>query len=439
MQKTLTLFEHEYTSRVGWTDSEAKRIFHLNKSLSKDVLLPTFRDGNRELKATEQVGVVRYGNKTVQILPKIYNAHNQFASASRDETARQASENLLYLLAVSNRFPVRESEIAALASHNSNWFEILIHLFAKHLFEEWTRGAIHNYQIAEAEIGILKGKWLIARQIRRPASKHIFSVAFDEFTADNPLNRVFRFVVERLWRVTESLDNRRLLGDLRTLMDEVNLLAHISAREADSSLLNRTNSRFAPLLNMARLFLEGGTLKLSGGGDDSFAFVFDMNALFENFLCEFIRRHRDEILPEGLRECDVLAQTKNATRHLATREERHVFQLKPDLSFRQPDGSFPLVVDAKYKRLSENNNRLDVAPADFYQMHAYAHRYECPRVVLIYPQTAEMQKSLRARFRLQQSPIIIQAATINMQRRLIQKSERRELIAELRGIFSNAI
>ena len=439
MQKTLTLFEHEYTTGNGWTDSEAKKIFQLNGYLDRDVLLPTFKVGNRELKATEQVGVVRYGKRTVQILPKIYNPSSQFSDVNREEIARQASENLLYLLALVTHFSVRESEIAALARNSSDWFEILIQLFAKHLFAEWTRGAVHNYQIVEAETGILKGKWQIAHQSRRPASRHIFSVAFDEFTADNPLNRVFRFVVERLWRVTGSLGNRRLLSDLRMLMDEVTLLAHISVREADSSLLNRTNSRFSPLLNMARLFLEGGTLKLSAGADDSFAFVFDMNALFETFLSEFIRRHREGILPVDLRNCDILAQTQNATRYLAMCSERSVFRLKPDLSFRQPDGSFPLIVDAKYKRLSKNNSRLDVAPADFYQMHAYAHRYECPRIVLIYPQTAETRKGLRAHFQLQQSKVIIQAATVNMQRHLIQKSEQRELVAELKGIFSETI
>ncbi len=78
--------------------------------------------------------------------------------------------------------------------------------------------------------------------MRRPAVRHKFTVSFDEFTADNKLNRVFRFVVERLWKLTQEPKNRQLLGDLRVLMDEVTLLPHITAADAKPSLLSRMNS-----------------------------------------------------------------------------------------------------------------------------------------------------------------------------------------------------
>src|SRR5205823_9114854 len=98
-------------------------------------------------------------------------------------------------------------------------------------------------------------------------------------------------------------NDRRLLGDLRQLMDEVSLLSFVSAADASSTLLTRLNQRYAPLLNLARLFLDGGAIQLAADDLSMFAFVFDMNQLFEAFVANFIRRHRDEILPPALQKC----------------------------------------------------------------------------------------------------------------------------------------
>jgi 5-methylcytosine-specific restriction enzyme subunit McrC len=429
----VTLFEYESTANFNWTDKDALKITRLNKNLGTDVLKPVFRAGKRELQATQYVGTLRFGKQSVQILPKIYrmDGHQQ----NRETVAREATENLLYLLSYAGKFPIRENEISSLARQTSDWFEILTRLFAEHLIVEWERGASRNYQTVEDELPVLKGKWQFNEQLRRPAIRHKFTVSFDEFTADNKLNRVFRFVVERLWNLTQDAKNRQLLGDLRMLMDEVNLLPHITVADASASLLSRMNSRFLPLLNLARLFLDNSAIQLSISDTESFAFVFDMNALFESFLIEFIRRHRLEILPEDLQMCDFLPQTKGSTRHLAHREERDVFQLKPDLAFQDKTQKFPLLVDAKYKRLAEQDLRLGVSQSDFYQMHAYAHRFECPRIVLIYPQSSENEKKLRVNFRLHNYEVVIQAATIDLGLKLSRVSERNKLISELKEIF----
>jgi 5-methylcytosine-specific restriction enzyme subunit McrC len=434
MRKTTTLFEHEYTNNFNWSDSEAVKLTALNKSLGADILTPRFRSGKRELRAAQYVGVVRFANKTVQILPKIYRSEN-YSGDEREAVVREATENLLYLLAYAGKFSIKENEITALSRQSSDWFEILTRIFASHLTTEWERGVPRSYRIVESELSILKGKWKLNEQLRRPLTKHKFSVEYDEFSVDNKLNRVFRFVVERLWKLTRDGKNRQALGDLRVMMDDVVLVNHLTAKDASPSLLSRMNSRFAPLLNLARLFLDDSALRLHAGDTDSFAFVFDMNSLFEEFLIEFIRRHRLEILPEELQNCDVLPQTRGATRHLADREEKAVFLLKPDAAFKNEDGQFPLLLDAKYKKLNEQDLRVGVSQSDFYQMHAYANRYACPRILLIYPQTSEMKNNLRVRFRLQASAVIIQAATLNLHLRICKQTERDKLVAELKEIF----
>jgi 5-methylcytosine-specific restriction enzyme subunit McrC len=225
------------------------------------------------------------------------------------------------------------------------------------------------------------------------------------------------------------------LGELRQWMEEVTLLPGLTAAEANSLILTRLNQRYAPLLNLARLFLDGGALQLSAGDLSTFAFTFDMNQLFEAFVINFIRRHRAEILPPDIQTCELLSQSHGATRYLARRASKSVFLLKPDLVFRDQLAQFPLLLDAKYKRLDKTDAKLGVSQADFYQMHAYAHRYECPRVLLLYPQVVGMVQPLRAGFDVEDTSISIVAATVDLRIDLSRAQGRASLAGELRDIL----
>src|SRR5262249_35859454 len=148
------------------------------------------------------------------------------------QRAREATRNLLHLLRIAGDVPVREQGLASLLRRDMDWFEILTRLFATHLREEWQRGASRGYLLVEDDLPTLKGKWRITELIRRPARDHQFAVAYDEFTTDIPLNRVFRFVVERLWGITRDSENRQMLGELRQWLDEVTLLPSVPATAA---------------------------------------------------------------------------------------------------------------------------------------------------------------------------------------------------------------
>jgi len=430
---TITLFEHEITSGFGWTDRDLVALDRIRRVHGIEILRPTIRNAKRELQATQHVGVFRFRDRVIQVLPKIYRAETQ------DERlrVREATKNLLHLLEIAGDLPIREQGIAPLLRRDMDWFEILTRLFATHLREEWQRGATRGYQRIEDDLPTLKGKWRIAEQIRRPLRGHLLAVAFDEFTADIPLNRIFRFVVERLWNITRNSDSRQILGELRQWLDEVTLLPVMPASAASPSLLSRLNRRLEPLLNLARVFLDDGTMQMATGDLSTFAFVFDMNRVFEGFLVNFIRRHRKEILPPDLCDCDLLPQARSASRCLARTEGKSVFWLKPDLAIRNGQ-AFPLLIDAKYKRLASELSGVDVGQGDFYQMFAYAHRYDCPRVLMIYPQTADMPNAFVCDFDLENANgQSVTAATVDIRVDLGQSEGRKQLIARLKELFQS--
>lgn len=427
---TLTLFEHERRP-FPWTERQLVAVERLNQALETEVLRATTYGGQKVLQARSYVGLIRFGRQTVQVLPKIDTSDGDRATAEHS-----AVRNLVHMLAQVGNFPIREHDVALLLRHNRDWFEILTRLFATHLMEQWQRGPHSNYQSVDRNQPALKGKWRIADQLRRPGRDHVFAVTYDEFTADNRLNRVFRYVTERLWHQTRDGVNRRLLGELRQWLDGVTLLPVMAAADARPELISRLNRRFEPLLNLARLFLGAQTPQLDGGRDDMFAFVFDMNQLFEAFLVHTIRRQREHILPPALLACSLHPQVRRHARYLArTAGGRQLFRLRPDLAFHAADTQlpFPLLADAKYKRLKADDARLGVSQGDFYQMLVYAHRYHSPRVLLLYPQVSG---PLRRHFQvLGIEDTVVTAATVNLHVDLGSASGRQALVQELRGIF----
>jgi 5-methylcytosine-specific restriction enzyme subunit McrC len=427
----LTLFEYGEID-WDWAERDLVAIERLNRASGAEVLHAAMRGARRTLQARQYVGVVRLGRTTVQILPKIYQAKVQDDRAH----ARSATHNLLHMLAYADQLQLREQEMAPLLQRELDWFEILTHLFAMHLAEEWQRGAHRGYQDVEAELPLLKGKWRVGEQLRRPGQNHRLAVAYAEFGADDALNRVFRYVVEQLWRLTRDDDNRRKLADLRLWMDEVTLLPVLTAADARPGLITRLNRRYEPLLNLARIFLGQSTLQLAAGEVNAFGLVFDMNLLFQEFIANFIARHRSEILPPDLQACELLPQSHGAVQHLARRKTGGdaVFPLYPDLAFRAGD-EFPVLLDTKYKQLDPVGRGLGVASDDFYQMFSYAHRYHCPRVILIYPQADGDGIPIRQSFDVQGMQGVIDVATVNLQ--VDMRAERRRLIAELKAILGH--
>lgn len=426
MSKTYFLFEHQ-SLPFAWNDAHLLALSRLNQRLGREVLHPTVVRGQRVLKAGSYVGLVRLGQDTFQILPKIDYGVDETESATR---------NLLYLLEMAGNLPIKQHDVASFLQRGRDWFEILTHLFAKELLRQWQHGPYHHYEVVEETAVALKGKWRIAEQLRQPVRQHRFDVAYDEFTPDNMLNRVLRYVVELLWLHTTDGDNRRLLGNLRQWLGDITLLPSVSIHMASPTLITRLNRPYEPLLNLARLFLQSGTLELSSGQTSSFAFVFDMNSLFEAFVVGLIEKQRQHILPEALQDCTLYPQSRHTTRYLAQTETgKGVFRLKPDLVLGQ-GSHFPLLLDTKYKRLKGDGLKLGIAQSDFYQMFAYSQRYQCAHVLLLYPQG---ERPLRRRFVLPDGQSMISAATLDLRRDLRGRNGRLALMNELSEILTREV
>jgi 5-methylcytosine-specific restriction enzyme subunit McrC len=431
---SLTLFEHE-AKEYRWTDLDLVELAKLSQMAGVEVLRATVIGGQRVLQATQHIGVFCFRQTIVQVLPKIYRSST---IEMRPTQEREATQNLLFLLSYAMELPVREYGLAPLTDQQQDWFEGLISIFAMHLLEEWQRGPYRHYQEIKDTLPLLKGKLDVASQLRHPEARHRFTVTYDEYTADVPLNRVFRFVVERLWHITRNANNKRHLARLRQWMEEITLQPQMAVSDTKTIVLTRLNQRFASLLELARLFLDHGALQLSLGNTSTYAFVIDMNQLFESFLTNFICRHQREILPLSLQQCELRPQSVGMVRYLATHltSGKNVFRLKPDLViYDRMHDCFPLLIDMKYKRIANKDPVIKIASDDFYQMFAYAQRYHCRHVLLLYPQTVDLSEPIYQPFALTGYEKVIVVATVDLCKDLQRKEEQQKLKDTLRSLL----
>lgn len=404
----LRLHEHE-TRRYDWTERDLRAIVRLNHGAGAELIRAVVDvQGHKCLRAFQHVGVLRLApGRTVHIVPKIHRTSGDVS----DDSARQALQALLRWLGYAGTLPFHAAERAALETQNPDWFEVMTRFFAENLRSEWRRGPVRAYISEDDDRSPnLVGRWRVTDQLRRPAEKSVFCVTRDEFSGDTPLNRVLRFVCEMLRRRTTDRQNRATLDSVAGEMDAdaITLPHSITLADADPArLLSRLNNRYAPLLSLARLFLSNRSAELlpgQGADPETWSFTLDMNRLFEQFVAGFLLRHKALCVPSELQDCTILPQTRGKQRYLATREtppHRNLFSLEPDIAFHDSHtNTFPLLIDTKYKRLdgSERAN-LGVSQSDLYQMFAYAHRYDCPRVILLYPATTESEIGERAIFR----------------------------------------
>lgn len=436
---TITFFEHQKRSfsELGWSEAHPalEQINQLNQTSGVELI----QIGYKYLKANQYVGVIRLENMSIQILPKMdYSPEGDSEAALNShphQTAIQsATQNLLYFLSYTENTKLYEQDIAGLLTQEADWFEIMIYLFASRLHRSIKRGVERSYVAAEETLPVIKGRWQIDQQLKkRPYQKHLFGVKYDEFSENTELNQIFLFVTEQLLFLTQNADNRRLLRDIKQWFIDVTLQPEIPLNQLDNIHFNRLNKHFKPVFNLARLFIENQTIQLRRGKKRTFAFVFDMNRLFEEFIYQFLSQHRKKIFTGNWKNIRVQYQLEGKTTYLLEKlpEHKHLSSLKPDILVTRPSGSPRLIVDAKYKKIDPKSTKYNVDIGDIYQMISYGLRFECQKILLVYPQWRQSQ-SILTKLKTIGKPYELTVATINLAQPLNKTAT---LVDEFQTIF----
>jgi 5-methylcytosine-specific restriction enzyme subunit McrC len=432
--QTYTLFEHESVSYVqlGWSqdDTRIEQLEKLNNSCGAELL----HLGRHQLRASKYVGLIRVDDTAIQILPKIdyTSEENGFSSDSNRNVS--ASANLMSMLTYANNMRIHPQDSALLRERRGNWFEWLTFLFARELIRQLRLGVDKTYISREDALPLLRGKWLISKQFaHHPMLLDRFEVRYTDYIADTTLNQVLAAAVNHLLRLTDDAGNYRLLLSARNILIGAGCEdAPISRGFHHAIHFTRLNDRFRTAYQLADLFLRGSVFNFSVGRQDVTAFVFNMNVLFEQFITNFLIRHRDDIFSNLPGRVRVISQGNKENIHFLMQYQplhRDIFRLKPDVLVYE-GSQLAVIIDMKYKKLNIKKRNLNLQESDSYQMFAYASTFACDQVQLIYPQPG--QNPIHALYQVRNQAIDLRVDSINLHQPLDQPDV---LIGDFKQMF----
>ncbi|APW66726.1 restriction endonuclease [Poseidonibacter parvus] len=305
-----------------------------NKSLHK-----YFKEDWGKVRTQQYCGILNIYNKDYFILPKI---------------SKQDENNLdifIYMLMYCYDIKLENEQLASCQNHKHSFIEVFIQMFAQNLFKELQKGIYKEYTTQENNLTTLRGKYLINENLKYNFSKTKIYCEYDEFSMNNSLNQFFLYAIKIL---AKSVKDKKLLKQCELIFDEV------EDKNFDINSLNihfnRLNQRFKDSFEFALLLLNK-YIPLFSLDKKSFAFLFDMNILFE----KFIGKMSKEIEPNTkLQSCDTFED----------------LILKPDIIVND------LIIDTKYKKLSSEHK---IKRDDKFQMYVYANNYKIKNTMLLYP------------------------------------------------------
>ena len=331
-----------------------------------------FLHKTHEIKSNKYVGVIQFQGNRINLMPKIF-----FDEGSICDERQLNTMNLHVLWWLSYcrkiRFPNYQ---AAMGSQQSDFFEVLIYLFARYTRELLSGTIFQQYEELEKEVLFIKGSLNTPSYIRESLVTgrwHKLHCRFDAFVMDNKFNRIVKHVTTLLFHNTKNPDNKKQLREILFILDEV---ADVPARadECAGIRFNPIFSSFETVRDYCTMFLSHSVSFHYKNDLKLFAFLLPMEYVFEDFLFGFIDKEMDLIK----------ATPQSGSVKL---DEAGKFPLRPDLVLHVGGSRF--IADTKYKIIYSDRKdpKNGISQADIYQMVAYAIRFKVPDIFLFYPET----------------------------------------------------
>lgn len=335
------------------------------KCQNLDSALKVTRHG---IKTKSWVGVIKYKNLHLEILPKLISADaNSDGKISEDERSI-ILKNLIYMLSYTKKLDIKTNDNAKLATEKNPFIEILIREFATSLFESLKRLTPKRYVREEENLNYLKGKIKFNENIHYNCTNQAkFYCEYDEFSENNLLNQLFLFVSTCLYNISNSNYNKKTLKFIISYYSDISFV-RFDKFKVRKMKLTRNQELFKKPFKLAKMFVEKTSVDLSKNKFENITLVWDMNKLFEEFIFELIKRK--------LPECEAIAQKP---KRLLKREDVTRRDSKVDILVQKPE----VIIDTKYKKFK---NFEDISSADIYQVTTYCLLHKYHRAILLYPQ-----------------------------------------------------
>ena len=334
----------------------------------KHFLRPARKQGCEALQVCNYVGVLQTPCGTqIEILPKIHDGDNE----------GEVRNVLIGMLRYLRSSYFRESQNALLHDIKMPLAEVFFRHFLNEVNKLLKKGIRSDYVTQENNMSVLKGKLMLPQHIRsNVVMKHRMYIQYDEYLPDRAENRLIRSALTIIGAASRLAANQRLCRELMFTFDEVPMSQDY---KADFSMCrnDRAMVHYQHVMEWCQLILNHRSPVSSKGDTNSISILFPMERIFEDYVAARLK--------QSFPEYQVRSQSTGKS--LAEHKGKQVFALRPDLVIGSHGGCL-CVADTKWKRIDQNDrgNKYGISQSDMYQLYAYARKYNCKRVMLIYPE-----------------------------------------------------
>lgn len=329
------------------------------------------------LRVQNFVGVIETPAGTIiELLPKI--AHL--------DDLDQLKDKLLEMILLAQNIKYRKVDEASLKSYKGPLNEYLARVFLIELGGLLRKGIRQDYLNIEDEQLYLRGKLNLKKHVRNSAGKsHILPIHHDVLGLNNAENRLLKTAIEFILKKTRDSHNKKKALIFSHLMQDIPLSKQLDV-DFQKWRSGRLVAHYKAVKPWCQLILKQKNPMAIAGEDRGYSLLFPMEKVFEQYI-----GHK---LKDLLKDAFSLHMQDNEN-YLLEKDEKNYCRLKPDFLIKKNKIN-ELVLDAKWKRLDENNKKFGLSESDVYQMYAYSHTYlqYSKKVVLIYPKQANFTKAI---------------------------------------------
>jgi len=266
-------------------------------------------------------------------------------------------------------------------------FEFMAECLANELQTLEEEGLLKEYLLKKENTHKIRGRIDINTSIKSLWSHGHFnkaSVSYFDFTPDNPFNQLIKFTlkfcIEELSRINSTnIQLRTLLIEYYSMFDAVTADNRLrcfddvfNAIEADK--VTTLRNYYVNICEVCRLIVNKIGVNFDEDGDDLklSSFTLNMSSIFEKYLLNSIRFHRD-IFPE---DTIILDGNKEGRKKFYNQPSHSKGDVKPDIILKEGE-THRVIADAKYKIKTKDTDR--------YQVISHALSYNAKIAVLILP------------------------------------------------------
>ena len=309
------------------------------------------------------VGVIQIGGLTIEILPKADNNENA------DKNLWQ--NVLLNMLKICKKIQVESISETQLKKRYHSILDVYFELYLNEIERLVKKGLIKKYRKNQSNQNALKGKLLFSQNIQHNlVHKERFYCEHQVYDKNHLLHQIlYKGLLVLKTFVNDSLKDKlnRLLFEFQDI-ENIN----IQKKHFDKIIIDRKNNDYQKAINIAKIIILNYSPRLNYGNENLLTLLFDMNALWEEYIFRILQKHKTEEIEVSFQNSDKFWENK---------------RIRPDIVLKTKDETF--VIDTKWKIIEVNNPSDD----DLKQMFVYNLHWKAEKTLLLYPKTNQIDSN----------------------------------------------